>query len=394
MARFSPQVEQWRPLVSKYFAPEDVDAALAIMQAESGGVANRPSEFNKQGTEDSWGLFQVNIRAHGGSPEQWSDPETNVRYAAQLKNARGDWRDWYNSANSLGLPVSAGQEGQAMPEADPLEQKIQERLAGGTSERIEWVEVPPGSGQKYPYALRNGRLEPVEGMPNGPWPAQQGAADWTIQQDPSSGATWAINRKDPTQRVPVFAPPPQKLERPDLPPLNTSAPYYWVDGDNGPELRQNPNYRDPNQISPMDAWQMARARQQDSLAAQQAAERSRQWEAQFGREGQQWEAEQAWRRAQAEIEQRQFAESLAAQQEARRQQLAQQLMDSVMGAQIQGAPMAWGGQPYHAGFEAGGPYERLLHLGGGGRDLNTGKVVPVNIDPNALWQQARQAAGA
>lgn len=80
--QFPPEVERWRPLVSEYFAPEDVDHALWIMQHESGGAS-----IVQIGGGPGTGLFQVE---HGGywpgrpSQEQLLDPRTNVAYAAQM----------------------------------------------------------------------------------------------------------------------------------------------------------------------------------------------------------------------------------------------------------------------------------------------------------------------
>lgn len=94
MATFSQSVERWRSLVAKYFPPEAVDQALMIMELESGGQ-NIPSGFNAGGGEDSHGLFQINLDAHGSriSREQVYDPEANIRYAAQLYADQG-WQPW------------------------------------------------------------------------------------------------------------------------------------------------------------------------------------------------------------------------------------------------------------------------------------------------------------
>lgn len=55
-------------------------------------------------TEWSIGLFQINICAHGGSPEQWYDSMNNAAKAAELYHANGDWSAWAYTARSLGLP--------------------------------------------------------------------------------------------------------------------------------------------------------------------------------------------------------------------------------------------------------------------------------------------------
>jgi hypothetical protein len=96
-------VEQWRPLVQKYFPAEAVENALKIMALESRGIPTAHNPGTNETPEDSWGLFQINARAH----PQWAglnltDPETNIRLAAELFTAAG-YNPWYNAAAKLGL---------------------------------------------------------------------------------------------------------------------------------------------------------------------------------------------------------------------------------------------------------------------------------------------------
>lgn len=53
-------------------------------------------------TEDSVGLFQINICAHGGTREHWQDPDNNAAKGAELFASSG-WRPWVISAGKLGL---------------------------------------------------------------------------------------------------------------------------------------------------------------------------------------------------------------------------------------------------------------------------------------------------
>lgn len=94
MATFSAEVERWRALVAKYFPPSEVDNALMIMSLESGG-RNIPSGYNAGGGEDSHGLFQINLDAHGSriNRDQVYDPEQNIAYAARLFADQG-WQPW------------------------------------------------------------------------------------------------------------------------------------------------------------------------------------------------------------------------------------------------------------------------------------------------------------
>jgi membrane-bound lytic murein transglycosylase MltF len=90
-------VEQWRPLVSKYFGSK-TDEALRIMACESGGNPNALSH-----TQDR-GLFQIN-QCHrakvGGNLNALFDPETNVRVAYQIYGGVS-WRPWVCS-HKVGL---------------------------------------------------------------------------------------------------------------------------------------------------------------------------------------------------------------------------------------------------------------------------------------------------
>lgn len=80
-------VEQWRALVTAYF-PNEVNRALCIVDAESGGNPNA-----RNPSSGAAGLFQV-------MPFWWDkyggdryDPETNVRIAAKIRAQQG-WGAW------------------------------------------------------------------------------------------------------------------------------------------------------------------------------------------------------------------------------------------------------------------------------------------------------------
>src|SRR5688572_14429380 len=111
MATFSPEVEQWRSLVAKYFPANAVDQALMIMSLESGG-RNIPSGYNAGGGEDSHGLFQINLDAHGSriSREQVYNPEANIAYAARLYKDSG-WGPWSASKTQAFQSFAGGGSG-------------------------------------------------------------------------------------------------------------------------------------------------------------------------------------------------------------------------------------------------------------------------------------------
>ena len=95
---WSGSVEEWRPLVVRFFAPEKVETAMCIMGHESRGD---PSAKNPRSS--AAGLFQflrgtwdsVPLSVSGGSYDsgQAYDPVANVRSAAWLQNAAG-WSQW------------------------------------------------------------------------------------------------------------------------------------------------------------------------------------------------------------------------------------------------------------------------------------------------------------
>jgi len=90
------RVEKWRPLVAKYFEADQIDNALKIMNAESGGNP-KAHNLNHQTRDNSYGLFQINL--YGGlaksRPQGWQllDPEFNVKYAAELQGKQS-WKIW------------------------------------------------------------------------------------------------------------------------------------------------------------------------------------------------------------------------------------------------------------------------------------------------------------
>lgn len=78
---------------------------LGIINHESGGDPNARCHDCFPGiTEDSRGLFQINVDAH----TQWagldlSDPVVNAKCALQLYQGAGNYRDWSTTAQSLGI---------------------------------------------------------------------------------------------------------------------------------------------------------------------------------------------------------------------------------------------------------------------------------------------------
>lgn len=102
--QFATGGEVYMDLIKKYFPEDQWDNAYRIMMGESGGDPNIPSTFNARGTEDSHGLFQINLQAHPHMKDKVLDPEENVKYAAELYRQSG-WKPWVNTANKLGIPL-------------------------------------------------------------------------------------------------------------------------------------------------------------------------------------------------------------------------------------------------------------------------------------------------
>lgn len=92
---YSPDVERWRPLVSRYFRPEDVDKALYVISGESGGD---PTIRNREGS-GATGLFQI-MPFHGVKA---TDPEESVKWAAKQVSSHG-WTDWGEGVTYQGKP--------------------------------------------------------------------------------------------------------------------------------------------------------------------------------------------------------------------------------------------------------------------------------------------------
>jgi len=80
-------VEQWRPLVAKYFPANQVDNALKIMACESRGNPNAVSRTNDHG------LMQIHkgLAIHG---QKIYDPEFNIQLAYNNYYKTRGWQPW------------------------------------------------------------------------------------------------------------------------------------------------------------------------------------------------------------------------------------------------------------------------------------------------------------
>ncbi len=94
---WSGSVEQWRPLVARYFPPADVDTAMRILNCETGGTGN-PNSYNER--SGASGLFQQlpkywesRSTLAGWAGASIMDPEANVAVSAWLQQT-GGWGHW------------------------------------------------------------------------------------------------------------------------------------------------------------------------------------------------------------------------------------------------------------------------------------------------------------
>jgi hypothetical protein len=209
---YSPQVEQWRPLVEKYFPPEHVDKALFVISKESGG-RSIPQIGGGPGT----GLFQVE---HGGahpgrlSQQQLLDPETNVRVAAQMAGKNwNQWTDWgegvtyqgkkfgalgnYSYNNPVSNRVSYEPGGNTGSTAMPTDEEIAKYAqAAGISvdeaRRFLMADAPAQSPTPSPAAPSAPAQQNPADLP--PW-ARKVGGNLAVGKDPETGTTyqWEYN---------------------------------------------------------------------------------------------------------------------------------------------------------------------------------------------------------
>ena len=87
-------------LAALYWPSEEIQHAVDIAELESNfWTASR----NGVG-EDSRGLWQINLDAHGQLARfNLFDPQINAYFAHQIWESAGGWSPWYNAAVKLGL---------------------------------------------------------------------------------------------------------------------------------------------------------------------------------------------------------------------------------------------------------------------------------------------------
>lgn len=105
---------------------QDIATAVAVAMAESGG---NPASHTVDGDDDSWGLWQVNMKGAMGperrrafglsSDSQLSDPRTNARVAHAIQQSQG-WSTAFGSYSSGAYRKYLGQAQTAAGAPGPL----------------------------------------------------------------------------------------------------------------------------------------------------------------------------------------------------------------------------------------------------------------------------------
>jgi hypothetical protein len=100
--KHNSQTEDPTSLIQKYFPQNEWERAKNVMLHESGGKADAIGDnFPIRGqTIPSVGLFQIRTLPGRPSAQQLSDPDFNVKYAAQMFKEQG-WGPW-TAAHKLG----------------------------------------------------------------------------------------------------------------------------------------------------------------------------------------------------------------------------------------------------------------------------------------------------
>ena len=176
MAQHPRQIEQYRPIVSKFFAPEDVDQALMLMWYESRG---RTDAANSRSS--GRGLFQLDEAGWSDRAKAARkyyagknlaigadiyDAETNIAVAARTLAERG-WGAW--SSGMRGRPAAPGQYGPttywsgttyANRGGGPVDSTLRDIPDGGHPSSPAGIDAPTGTTATEPtYSSRQAAME-------------------------------------------------------------------------------------------------------------------------------------------------------------------------------------------------------------------------------------------
>jgi len=131
--------------------PSVAAIAAAIMFPESGGNPQAINPTDNNGTQSSWGLWQISTGTHATPDPNWADPLTNAKLAvAKYKGAGNSFRPWgtYNSGayrrylqNGVPPDMSAGGAGgvTGVPPGGFPDNGIQTVASGGALDPNTWI---------------------------------------------------------------------------------------------------------------------------------------------------------------------------------------------------------------------------------------------------------------
>jgi Lysozyme like domain len=120
--------------------------AAAIAMAESGGNPGAENKVDNNGTQTSWGLWQISDGTHNEPVPNILDPSVNAREAVAKYNAAGGWSPWGTYGGGSGTFTQFLQYG------IPPDTNVSTPSGGGTNS-------PPGQGVNVTASNSGGSLD-------------------------------------------------------------------------------------------------------------------------------------------------------------------------------------------------------------------------------------------
>lgn len=134
----------------------------AIAMAESGGSPTAKNAVDNNGTQTSWGLWQISLGNHSAPASNWSDPNENAKLAIAKLNTQGlsAWGTYTSGAFKQFLSPT-----QSLP---PGQGTTNATLTGLDLNPVTWFEAPIKGLEwagKFAYGQSIGKISTdVEGL--------------------------------------------------------------------------------------------------------------------------------------------------------------------------------------------------------------------------------------